>query len=259
MVYHGIGREGITVMTVREVSRLTGVSVRALQYYDRIGLLCPAARTEAGYRLYDEKALATLQQILLFHELEFPLRDIREMLHSPDFDRDRALEQQIRLLEMKKERLEKLTALARDIRTTGGKHPMDFSAFDTRKIDAYAVRAREAWGQTPEYREFERKAEGRTPEETDGLNRQMMAIFAAFGAIREEDPASEKALRLTQRLQDFISAHFYACSDAMLGRLGAMYAAGGEMTENIDRAGGEGTAAFAARAIEARCAARRGG
>ena len=90
------------MMTVHEVSRLTGVSIRTLQYYDRIGLLHPAGHTEAGYRLYDEAALETLQQILLFRELEFPLKDIKKIIGSPDFDRSKALGQQIELLELKK-------------------------------------------------------------------------------------------------------------------------------------------------------------
>ena len=86
------------MMTVKEVSRLTGVSVRTLQYYDRIGLLHPAGYTESGYRLYDDAALETLQQILLFRELEFPLKQISQIIHAPDFDRNRALEQQITML-----------------------------------------------------------------------------------------------------------------------------------------------------------------
>ena len=96
------------MMTVNEVSKLTGVSIRTLQYYDKIGLLHPAEYTEAGYRLYDDAALETLQQILLFRELEFPLRDIKKIVESPDFDRSKALEQQIELLTLKKEHLENL-------------------------------------------------------------------------------------------------------------------------------------------------------
>ena len=91
--------------TVKEVSLLTGVSVRALHHYDAIGLLKPAKVTEAGYRLYDTASLERLQQILLFRELEFPLKEIKAILESPDFDRNKALEQQISLLELKKEHL----------------------------------------------------------------------------------------------------------------------------------------------------------
>ena len=89
--------------TVHEVSELSGVSIRTLQYYDRIGLLSPTDRTGAGYRLYDDAALEKLQQILLFRELQFPLKDIMEIVNRPDFDRSKALEQQIELLNLKNE------------------------------------------------------------------------------------------------------------------------------------------------------------
>ena len=121
------------MMTVKEVSDRTGVSIRTLQYYDRIGLLSPAERTEAGYRLYDDEAIRRLSEILLFRELEFPLKDIRRILESPDYDREKALWQQITLLELKKERLENLILYAREIRSTGGE-TMRFDAFDTEKI-----------------------------------------------------------------------------------------------------------------------------
>ncbi|MBQ6174483.1 MAG: MerR family transcriptional regulator [Clostridia bacterium] len=240
------------MMTVHEVSRLTGVSIRALQYYDRIGLLEPSGRTEAGYRLYDGAALETLQQILLFRELEFPLKDIRAIMRDPSFSREKALDQQIGLLELRREHLESLIALARRIRETGGT-VMDFSAFDTRKIDEYAERARASWGGTAEYREYERKSAGRTAEEEAGLAAGLMDIFARMGALRQGDPASAEAQALIRTLRDYITEHYYACSDRVLAGLGQMYAAGGEMTDNIDRAGGEGTAAFAAAAIRVFC------
>jgi len=81
--------------TVHEVSKLAGISVRTLHYYDSIGLLSPTEVTEAGYRLYDDSALEQLQLILLFRELQFPLKEIREILNSSNFDRKKALEQQI--------------------------------------------------------------------------------------------------------------------------------------------------------------------
>ena len=242
------------MMTVHEVSKLTGVSIRTLQYYDRIGLLHPAEYTEAGYRLYDDAALETLQQILLFRELEFPLKDIQQIIQSPSFDRQKALDQQITLLELKKEHLDSLISLAREIKSAGVKTNMDFSAFDTRKMDEYAARAKEAWGETPAYQEYEQKTKGRSKEETMEVSRQMMDIFAEFGAIRNGDPSSTEARTLVRKLQDFISANYYTCTNQILSGLGQMYAAGGEMTDNIDSYGGEGTAEFAARAIRVFCA-----
>ena len=110
------------MMTVHEVSKLAGVSIRTLQYYDKIGLLHPTGYTDAGYRLYDDADLERLQHILLFRELEFPLKDIRAIINSPDFDRSKALEQQIELLRLKKEHIENLMNFALGIKLLGVKH-----------------------------------------------------------------------------------------------------------------------------------------
>ena len=236
------------MMTVHEVSKLTGVSIRALQYYDKIGLLKPTGYTQSGYRLYDDTALETLQQILLFRELEFPLKEIKEIISSADFDREKALEQQITLLTMKKEHLENLIGLAREIRYKGVQ-TMDFSAFDTSKIDEYTRRAKEQWGNTAEYKESEEKAKGRTKEEEKDVMVQFMQIFAEFGAIKDQAPDGAEAQSKVKKLQDYITEHFYQCSDEILSGLGQMYAADGEFKENIDRAGGEGTAVFVSDAI----------
>ena len=149
----------MNMMTVNEVSKLTGVSIRTLQYYDTIGLLKPTEYTEAGYRLYDDIALERLQQILLFKELEFPLKEIKEIIDAPDFDRNKALQQQIELLTMKKEHLENLIDFARGLKLLGVRK-VDFKVFDTKKIDEYSKRAKEQWGKTAEYKEFEEKTSG---------------------------------------------------------------------------------------------------
>ena len=240
------------MMTVQKVSQLTGVSIRTLQYYDRIGLLPPTEYTDAGYRLYDDKALETLQQILLFRELEFPLKDIGKLIGSPDFDRNKALEQQIELLTLKKEHIENLIDLARGIKLLGVRH-LKFDAFDTKKIDEYAAQAKASWGNTPAYKEFEEKSKGRTKEQDRDISLGMMNIFAEFGAIRTTDPASEEAQALVKKLQGYITENFYTCTDEILNGLGKMYSGGGEFTKNIDSYGGEGTAEFAHQAIEIYC------
>lgn len=241
------------MMTVHEVSELTGVSVRALHHYDELGLLKPTAVTEAGYRLYDESSLVRLQSILLFRELQFPLKDIGAILDSPTFDRNRALDQQIHLLELQKEHLENLIDLAKGIKGMGVKHLTDFKAFDTRKIDEYAREAKASWGQTKEWKEYEQKSQGRTKEQGDAIAQGMMDIFAEFGAIRDRDPAAPEAQALVQKLQGYITEHYYTCSDQILLSLSRMYDGGGSMTENIDKVGGPGTGDFAARAIAAHC------
>ena len=146
--------------TVKEVSCLTGVSVRTLHHYDAIGLLKPAKVTEAGYRLYDDAALGRLQTILLFRELQFPLKEIREMLTAEDFDPIAALDDQIRLLQLRREHLDRLIEHARTIQKTGVIN-MDFKAYDTKKLDAYAAEAKKRWGHTDAWRESQEKAQGK--------------------------------------------------------------------------------------------------
>ena len=240
------------MMTVNEVSKLTGVSIRTLQYYDKIGLLHPAKYTEAGYRLYDDAALETLQQILLFRELEFPLKDIKEIISSPDFDRSKALEQQIKLLTLKKEHIENLIDLAKGIKLLGVRK-LKFEAFDTSKIDEYAAQAKAYWGKTPAYKEFEEKSRGRTKEEDKKIYQGMIDIFGEFGQIRNTEPSSKDAQALVKKLQDYITEHMYTCTKKILSSLGKMYAGGGDFTKNIDSYGGEGTAEFTSQAIEIYC------
>ena len=184
--------------------------------------------------------------------MKFPLKDIKKIIESPSFDRGKALDQQITLLKLKKEHIENLIELARGIKTIGEKN-MDFSAFDTHKIEEYTAQAKASWGTTPEYQEYEEKAKDRTTEQQQSINIQLMDIFAEFGEIRNEDPASKKAQELVEKLQSFISVHFYSCSNEILVCLGTMYADGGEFTANIDKVGGIGTADFVNRSIEIYC------
>lgn len=239
-------------MIVNEVSKLTGVSIRTLQYYDAIELLKPSKYTESGYRLYDDTALERLQQILLFRELEFSLKEIKEIIDSPDFDREKALEQQIELLLLKKEHIENLIDFARRIKTIGV-NKMDFTAFDTNKMDDYSKRAKEQWGQTSEYREYEEKSKGMTDTQKKDVINSFMLIFAEFGKMKEQDAASDLVQSQVKKLQDFISEHYYTCTKEILFGLGKMYVSGGEFTENIDNYGGEGTAKFTAKAIDIYC------
>ena len=120
--------------TVKDICKITGVSVRTLHHYDAIGLLKPASVTEAGYRLYDDSSLQRLHAILLLKELQFSLKEIKEILDAPGFDPMEALAQQIGLLELQRQHLTELSDHARQIQKTGV-IPMDFSSFDTEKID----------------------------------------------------------------------------------------------------------------------------
>ena len=234
--------------TVHEVSQISGVSVRTLHHYDAIGLLQPTAVTEAGYRLYDDTALARLQSILLFRELAFPLKEIKRIMDDPQFDQATALEQQIRLLELQQERLSRLIDLARETMKTGVTH-MDFTAFDNSKLEQYAAEVKERWGNTAAYQESAQRPAAEQKDAAAGL----MAQFARMGRLRTGDPAGQEAQAAVRELQEFITKHFYTCTPEILAGLGQMYTADDRFRASIDAAGGEGTADFAGKAIAVYC------
>lgn len=243
------------MQTVKEVSRLTGVSVRTLHHYDAIDLLKPTAVTDAGYRLYDDTALSRLQSILLFRELQFPLKDIKKILDNPNFDPQEALTQQIHLLELKLKRTEELISFARKIREKGVAN-MDFHVFDQTEINQYAEEVKERWGGTMAYEEFKRKTNGRTASESEETAKRFMSLFAELGSLRQSAPEDKQVQHIIKQIQEFITENYYTCTDEILKGLGQMYTCDERMKQNIDKTGGEGTAEFAKQAIEIYCAAR---
>lgn len=240
------------MMTVNDVSKMTGVSIRTLHYYDEIGLLKPAKYTDSDYRLYDDAALEKLQQILLFRELEFPLKDIKEIVNRSDFDKTKALEQQIELLELKKEHIENLLNMCKYLKVKRVRK-LNFSAFDTSKLDEYAKKAKEQWGDTPAYKEYAEKSKNWTIEYESGLMADFTKLFEEFGTMKEMDPASEEVQAQVKKVQDFITENMYTCTDDILYGLGTGYVGGGELTKNIEKMGGEGTSEFIFQAIKIYC------
>ena len=233
-------------MTIHEVSKLAGISVRTLHHYDAIGLLPPTTLTEAGYRLYNDTALARLQTILLFRELEFPLKDIKRILDDPGFDQSAALADQIKLLELRRKQLGKLIALARETLKTGVT-PMKFDAFDKTEQERFAAEVNEKWGGSAAYQEYQQhEQDGTTGDPAD-----LMAQFAALGKLRHLAPTAPEVQAAIRNLQQFITEHFYTCTPEILAGLGKMYVADDRFRQNIDKVGGEGTAEFVAQAIRA--------
>ncbi len=237
--------------TVKEVSKLTGVSVRTLHHYDAIGLLRPTQVTDAGYRLYDDTALNRLQTILLFRELAFPLKEIRDILDSPHFDPSKALAQQIALLELKQKHLADVLAFAREIQKKGV-DVMAFQIFDQNEIEQYKAEVKATWGDTVAYQEFaQRGAEGMDAQKA---SQGMMELFKQLGALRHLPPEAPAVQEKVAALQCFLTQNCYNCTPEMLGALGQMYVEDERFKRNIDQIGGEGTAAFAKEAIAAYCA-----
>ena len=179
-------------MKINEAAKMTGVTIRTLHYYDQIGLLRPETVTDAGYRLYGEKDMERLSQILFFRELDFPLSQIKEMLDSPSFDRNEALRAQHELLKKKKERLERLIALTE--RRMEGEKEMSFQEFDSSEIERckekYAEEAKERWGHTQAWQESKKRTGGSRQrccqdnpsffEKTEGKTLSVHALLPEF-------------------------------------------------------------------------------
>ena len=239
--------------TVKQVSALTGVSVRTLHHYDEIGLLKPAQVTEAGYRLYDAASLQRLHAIMLLKELQFPLKEIRNILDSPGFDPMEALQQQIELLELQRQHLDQLISHARTIQKTGV-IPMDFSSFDTEKIDRYAAQAKEKWGKTDAYKEHAERTKNYSKQKWNDLAEGMDHIMAEFALCmrKDESPDSTEAQNLVKMLQNHITENYYLCTNEILASLGQMYVADERFTNNIDKHA-DGTATFICEAIAVYC------
>ncbi|MDP4120439.1 MAG: MerR family transcriptional regulator [Bacillota bacterium] len=242
-------------MKINEVAKLTGVTVRTIQYYDKIGLLKPSGITEAGYRLYNNEALEILQQILFFKELDFPLNEIKEIMTHPNYDKQQAMNKHKELLIKKRRRLDKLINLIEN--TTKGEFDMSFKEFDMTEIEAakeqYAEEVKQRWGDTEAYAESERKTSGYDKEKWKIINSKGDAILNEFAQIKSSAPNSEIAQELVKKWQDYITESFYNCTKEILSGLGLMYLNDERFTKNIDKHG-SGTAEFMAKAIGIYCA-----
>ncbi len=243
-------------MHSKEFAKLTGVSVRTLHYYDEIGLLKPSAvDAQNGYREYDAQCLARMQEILFYRELDFPLKEIGEILSAPDHDRQAALKAQKHLLTLKKERLERLIS-ALDDAMKGEDVPMNVfnnSEFEAQR-KAYAEEVREKWGNTAAYRESTEKTSSYSTEQWDAVNSGMQTLLEEFALCRKHGnaPGSDAAQALVKQWQDYITEHYYTCTKEILAGLGEMYAADERFRTNID-GHGDGTAQFMCEAIRVYC------
>ena len=239
-------------LSIGEAAKLSGVTVRTLHYYDRMGLLAPSEVSESGYRYYNEAAMERLQRILFYRELDFSLEQIAQLLQTED--RTEALRGQKHLLMLQRDRLNRLITLLDDC--LKGENKMDFTPFDQSELEQtkaqYAAEAKQRWGKTEAYVQSETKAAARSKQENDALIGQMNAFFARVALQRKELPESDAAQKLVEEWCAFLTANYYDCTPEILNGLGIMYTEDERFLKNIDRCG-DGTAAFFSRAIAAYC------
>ena len=276
--------------TVKEVSELTDISVRTLHYYDEIGLFKPTEVTEAGYRLYDDKAIEKLGQILVFRELDIPLAGIKLIMDNPDLDRNSVLAKQREMLCQKQQRIERI--IANIDRMLKGDYDMDFTVFDETErramfsdmlqnmnesqkqifVDHYG--SIEAWEK--------HIIEGGSDEKTQKNFAKMVEWYGSKDAVKESmknPPKSEVFTAYQNRIgsiqkrlaetkgtdvnsfevrqligeYDFVARQLYQVEDPKLLLLDIArgYREKAELIDGVDSIYGEGSAKYIGEAIEA--------
>lgn len=231
-------------MKVKEVADLVGISVRTLHHYDEIGLLKPK-KTEAGYRIYTDEDLDTLQQILFFRELGFPLKTIKEIMNSPSYDRQEALEMQRNILIEKRKRLEEMiTTIDKTLQHMRGEITMSkqekFKGFDF-SHNPYEEEARRRWGDNAVDKSNAR-LEKMTDAERTNLQEKMSEVFVKLAEIRHLPPESEEAQAVIHQWYELLNHIGTYTLEAFKG-LGQLYIMDERFTKNIDQFG-EGLAQF---------------
>lgn len=276
--------------TVKEVSELTGISVRTLHYYDEIGLFEPTIVSEAGYRLYDDKALERLQQILFFREFDMPLKEIKSIMENPNLDKNQLLCSQKQVLILKKERLERLIASIDDI--LKGENRMDFEIFSKTDVEqlyeAFVDHMSEEnkavfiekYGSMEQYKKhFVESASGEKAQKnyaklvewygdkdsvlaagTNPANSQIMdawskrsdAVFRKLAAARGADVQSFEVKEIVGEL-DFVFKQLYQMKDVskMMLEMAGLYKNDVDFQKKNDVIYGEGSTKFMGEALEA--------
>ncbi|SCW64457.1 DNA-binding transcriptional regulator, MerR family [Paenibacillus tianmuensis] len=232
-------------MKVKEVADLVGISVRTLHHYDAIGLLTPDGTTEAGYRLYSDDNLEMLQQILFFRELDFPLTKIKEMIHSPSFNRLEALELHRNMLFEKRSRLDNMIAtIDKTMRHAKGEIQMTtkekFEGFDFSR-NPYEQEAHERWGNEA-VDKANAKVGSMSKNEQEAMGKTMNGIYAQLAELRGGSPDSAEAQAAIKEWYELLNQMGPYSLEAFKG-LGQMYMDDERFTQSIDRFG-DGLAKF---------------
>lgn len=275
--------------TVKEVSQLTGISVRTIHYYDEIGLFKPTEVNEAGYRLYDDKAIDKLRQILVFKELDIPLADIKLIMENPDLDSSSILAKQREMLCLKKQRIERIIAGIDDMLKGDN---MDFKVFDETELqdmfgdileklsESQKQGFVDKYGSVDEWKKHfvestsDKKAQANFAKvvewygSKDAVKESVKStpksdVFASYqrriGSIQQQiadmngtDVNSFEVRKLVGEY-DFVAKQLYQVKEpkALLIDMAREYQADGELAKGIDSEYGAGSAKYIGKAIEA--------
>lgn len=244
---------------INEVSKLTGISIRMLHHYDKIGLLSPSKRTDSNYRIYNNDDISRLYQILLFKELEFPLQDIKRILDDKDFDKEEALRVQRNLIFEKKKRLERIIESIDDTIKNLGVETMsknNFKVFDYEEVkkhqEKYKEETEKRYGKSDAYRESQEKTSKYSKNDWENIMQEAGVIYEELYKLMDKDPSDEKVQELIENWRNHITTNFYNCTIEIFRGLALMYVGDERFTKNIDKYG-EGLAQFMSNAMNIYC------
>ncbi len=225
--------------TVQQLGNLAGVSVRTLHHYDDIGLLQPAYIKPNGYRYYGERELLKLQQILFFKELDFSLEDIKKIVSSPRFDMNKALNDQKKLIELKKNRLSKLVkTIDKTLNKINHKKNMNdkelYDNFNTEEMDQYAEEAKQRWGHTDAYKQSQERVKKMTKIEMANIQKEADILMKKIALNMNKGATSPEIQALISQHYNNLR-HFYEPNLEMYTGLADMYVADPRFTKYYEK------------------------
>ncbi|WP_061996601.1 MerR family transcriptional regulator [Clostridium sp. ATCC 25772] len=227
---------------VKEVQSITGVTIRMLHHYDKINLLNPSSKSDAGYRLYNDNDLEKLQQIMFFRELDFSLEEIKEILSSPKFNKNVALENHRKILTERKTRLENLIKIIDNTLEKGVDNMSNnekFKAFDTTEIEHYKNKYKKEveakYSHTDAYKEYKKKASKYEKNDWQNVMEKGDIIFKNLANLMDKSPSDIEVQTEIENWRNHITNSFYNCTIEIFQSLGEMYVNDTRFTENIDK------------------------
>lgn len=227
---------------VKEVQSITGVTIRMLHHYDKINILNPSSKSDAGYRLYNDNDLEKLQQIMFFRELDFSLEEIKEILSSPKFNKNVALENHRKILTERKTRLENLIKIIDNTLEKGVDNMSNnekFKAFDTTEIEHYKNKYKKEveakYSHTDAYKEYKKKASKYEKNDWQNVMEKGDIIFKNLANLMDKSPSDIEVQTEIENWRNHITNSFYNCTIEIFQSLGEMYVNDTRFTENIDK------------------------
>lgn len=249
--------------TINKIAKIAGITLKTLRHYDKLGLLVPSGRSEAGYRQYSEIDVEKLQQILFYRELNFPLLKIKEIMGSPDFNKKQALKMQIDFLEERAKRYRQLSLLAKKtLKDMEGERKMKdeelFEGFNYEKImedqKKYEKEVKDKWGNSAAYKESKGKTDRYGKEDWERIQMETEALLKELiSCYRENEPIGGlRMMEVCDGFRSHMTKNFYECSLEMFSCLGNMYVTDERFTEYYDKHE-KGLAAYYNEAIQNYC------